>query len=1463
MNNDKSINKLEKIEEEDDQNIYTKHQNNTNKSKVRVKDILNNNTDKEHNCAIVDIKNINRNNILKEKYLLNDNSRCLKNTRIKENNCNGEYKGLRNIDNNSFFTNILLLFYHIPVFKDFFISNTYIPYINKATSTKGSFAYNLSRLFKQMSYSDNEERIIYPFDIRNFFITYIRKVISDVNEEIKDRKNTNSSNNKKEIIIQRVINNKESIFSFDFNILHSVDQLNSNVNNIMVNSSINNINNIDSSYSMNNVNSKDNAKINNVSILNNLIDSYFNNDAFGMLVLVLDLLNIELKCNKGLGISTVFNNQINNGNSGNSGNQLNNAINNINNMNNLYNNENENNKNWTYLGSNTKTNFKIDKYRVYAPNKKTNANDNNNTNTNNNTNNNNKGNLNKNQNTIKTLNLPISSNNANNLNLSEIFNVIYNPNQNLINNNINNNASNFFNTQYYNNTNTYKTNKNITKIVSLTSSINTNTINNIDSFQENSNSMTNNIIKLFSGILEETLLCVQCHNVSLHKERFCLVNIPTQKQDYTIIEIIFCYYSINKNNNTRIKVKIKSNLTVLSLRLIISQIFEIDEMSFIIASVHNFLIKRVYSTSVLMSDIDEEVLFAFQINPYIYDNMGKKRQLKLLTNNNNNNNFNNYSVTRNNERGKSVGNAELIKPMRNINQFGSSDKNNNSKSKIKTKRRKMTSTSQASINNENNSSVLNDSNQEDLFSDSEEHSYYSQYVNKQNNNKSNNYNIKTKIKSNLNRFSSPVKIRNRLNTASPQRGYNLSNRKSNNNNNSSNYNYNSELYFILSKIFRFNSSFNYFLLEEEYIDSCVDRILANTVFPYSKIKKLLVNMNLVINPSKKKDSLLLINYYKQELETNIISNSSNPNNNNNNNNNANYLTNTTQLTNLLRPSLRSFLQTAIKKNIIAINTDFNNFLPNEFIKIPIRITTFTKDIRHPSRRKLVSFQKLFYFNLQSSTKNIYMELFEYYKSIIIMENKNLNLSDNVFSNHHETLYQLGIEPIFKDSSDLIMHMTEANMIDLQLPFVIKIVNTFTRFDDDWDCCYCNSQCENCLLPYSNSIFLKDLITIRNKKIAEINLKKEIEKEEEYVCNADKDLNNNMNNILYCKDVIDIKDNDRNNMINIIDINDNKNIKPRKNTKTSIYNKSPLNNINNINSKNNDNINKDNYEEVAFKSKNNNNSNNNGNHYSKPNTKSIFNLEISNPNQENSYLFLDKQQRFVFEHHLDFELEVVFTSKYEKRLLNKLNQVVVKSNSIINNDTDNKINLNSSIQNYFQQKILKNYNCDFCHSESDVISIKEILYLPEYLFCVVERFNGDVKIKNAIKLNNLGNNRSKLIKIDSNVNINKNNNSNSNDTYGTNNLTNANANVNVNLENINKLELKIKQKYNRLVKYNLYSVICHSGNIDTGRYYFLLNDKNNWVKFDGEDKVINEFMKEYDVDNSLPTEDFYIMLFKKK
>ena len=140
------------------------------------------------------------------------------------------------------------------------------------------------------------------------------------------------------------------------------------------------------------------------------------------------------------------------------------------------------------------------------------------------------------------------------------------------------------------------------------------------------------IVDLMHAQYKSTLWWPHCNNISVTYDPYMMLSLPIPMNE---IESGFYYFVFYDNNKCPIKSKyyMKKSCSIMDLRKQIAAQMKADPWSFILCQIHDNDMERIFWRNRTVSDVADEdgILFAFQINPDLFQNERDPDSYKMLT----------------------------------------------------------------------------------------------------------------------------------------------------------------------------------------------------------------------------------------------------------------------------------------------------------------------------------------------------------------------------------------------------------------------------------------------------------------------------------------------------------------------------------------------------------------------------------------------------------------------------------------------------------------------------------------------------------------------------------------------------------------------------------------------------------------------------------------------------------------
>jgi len=151
--------------------------------------------------------------------------------------------------------------------------------------------------------------------------------------------------------------------------------------------------------------------------------------------------------------------------------------------------------------------------------------------------------------------------------------------------------------------------------------------------------------------------------------------------------------------------------------------------------------------------------------------------------------------------------------------------------------------------------------------------------------------------------------------------------------------------------------------------------------------------------------------------------------------------------------------------IMKVNTDDNYGFDQDWVKVVMFLKKYDESYNSSNRRTRIIFPRIIYLNKNWNCKKAHHVIFKYYANLLRVK---YNLSKEVSD---EKLWEKYFPDLNTDIANDSIEFHKKN----SWPYRIRLNNIFSTRNGN--CPYCDrSNCDNCLLPYSENITIGDLIS---------------------------------------------------------------------------------------------------------------------------------------------------------------------------------------------------------------------------------------------------------------------------------------------------------------------------------------------------------------------------------------------------
>jgi hypothetical protein len=139
------------------------------------------------------------------------------------------------------------------------------------------------------------------------------------------------------------------------------------------------------------------------------------------------------------------------------------------------------------------------------------------------------------------------------------------------------------------------------------------------------------IVDIMQGQYKSTLQCPKCTNISVTYDPYMLLSLPIPQNEIYSSMFYFMFYDA-KVCPIKCKYYLKKSCTMLDIRKQIAEQMNVDPWSFVLCTIENKTLERMYCRNRTVGDLSEEdgILFAFQIEPAVFENQRDPAAYKKL-----------------------------------------------------------------------------------------------------------------------------------------------------------------------------------------------------------------------------------------------------------------------------------------------------------------------------------------------------------------------------------------------------------------------------------------------------------------------------------------------------------------------------------------------------------------------------------------------------------------------------------------------------------------------------------------------------------------------------------------------------------------------------------------------------------------------------------------------------------------
>jgi len=179
-----------------------------------------------------------------------------------------------------------------------------------------------------------------------------------------------------------------------------------------------------------------------------------------------------------------------------------------------------------------------------------------------------------------------------------------------------------------------------------------------------------------------------------------------------------------------------------------------------------------------------------------------------------------------------------------------------------------------------------------------------------------------------------------------------------------------------------------------------------------------------------------------------------------------------------------------------LEDDYNNGLSDDMLRVAINVFKKTQSAHDSSYfyKDRVTFTRLIHIKRSYSMKEMYMEVFKYFRPIIEKSFEAMKLNEDNSMDIRESFKDLSNDEEGK-SKDEVTNKDWNKLSDKEFfekvfqgigeenweeenvkkfPYELRLMKITERYYDR-TCCYCNKECDNCLAPYTEELKVQDLL----------------------------------------------------------------------------------------------------------------------------------------------------------------------------------------------------------------------------------------------------------------------------------------------------------------------------------------------------------------------------------------------------
>lgn len=139
------------------------------------------------------------------------------------------------------------------------------------------------------------------------------------------------------------------------------------------------------------------------------------------------------------------------------------------------------------------------------------------------------------------------------------------------------------------------------------------------------------VVDMMQGQYKSTLQCPKCKNISVTYDPYMLLSLPIPQNEIYSNMYYFMFYDA-KICPIKSKYFLKKSCTMLDVRKQIAEQMNVDPWSFVLCTIENKSLERMYCRNRTVGELSEEegILFAFQIEPAVFETQKDPAAYKKL-----------------------------------------------------------------------------------------------------------------------------------------------------------------------------------------------------------------------------------------------------------------------------------------------------------------------------------------------------------------------------------------------------------------------------------------------------------------------------------------------------------------------------------------------------------------------------------------------------------------------------------------------------------------------------------------------------------------------------------------------------------------------------------------------------------------------------------------------------------------